>query len=176
MDISSYLLGKKAGSGGGGTDLSEYFVETWTISGANLIQPILKFPDLYIGSNVSNLQNAFKDYTLDVVPKIISNNNNNILYVSNMFLNASKVKKIDLSEFYIPYVQNITAMFRGCYSLEKLDIRTFIFSNFSIYGNLFTNVPTDCEIIVKDDEQKQWVNTNFSSYTNVKTVAEYEAE
>ena len=39
---------------------------------------------------------------------------------------------------------------------------------------MFKSVPTSCLIIVKDDASKEWMSTNFASWTNVKTVAEYE--
>jgi hypothetical protein len=43
-------------------------------------------------------------------------------------------------------------------------------------ASMFDGVPADCLIIVKDDTQKEWLTNAFSQLTNVKTVAEYEAE
>ena len=61
--------------------------------------------------------------------------------------------------------------------LEFLDIRCFILSGItSSVTNALNSVPTSCEIIVKDDTEKAWFNTKFPTYTNVKTVAEYEAQ
>lgn len=46
----------------------------------------------------------------------------------------------------------------------------------SSYVNVFNNVPSNCEIIVKDDTAKKWIFARRSDFTNVKTVVEKEAE
>ena len=65
-------------------------------------------------------------------------------------------------------------MFRACSSLTNLDIRNFDFTNVTSYSNMFTGVPKDCLIIVKDDTAKTWLTSKFTTLTNVKTVAELE--
>ena len=72
-------------------------------------------------------------------------------------------------------------MFSGCKKLMHLDIRNFDFTNVTNYTNMFgglssTRVPSSCLIIVKDDTVKSWITSNFTRWTNVKTVAEYEAQ
>ena len=70
-------------------------------------------------------------------------------------------------------------MFYGCKALQKLDIRNIKVSGLtssSNYSDMFFQVPTSCKIIVMDDACKTWFANKFSSYWNVKTVAEYEAE
>lgn len=72
-------------------------------------------------------------------------------------------------------------MFYNCRALTFLDIRSLTFNNVSSHTNMFgssaSNGPADnCEIVVKDNDAKTWINTNYSRLTNVKTVAEYEAE
>ena len=69
-------------------------------------------------------------------------------------------------------------MFIHCSALMYLDIRNFDFANatkLTNYGNMFTNVPANCEIIVKDDAARDWVLTQRSDFTNIKTVAELES-
>ena len=70
---------------------------------------------------------------------------------------------------------NLSSTFENCSSLTKLDIRRFDFSKASYYSRIFAGIPINCEIIVKDDIAKQWVLAQRSDFTNVKTVAEYEA-
>ena len=65
-------------------------------------------------------------------------------------------------------------MFSGCKVLNHLDIRNFDFTKVTSYQNMFSQVPTDCEIIVKDDTAKTWITSKFTTLTNVKTVAELE--
>ena len=67
-------------------------------------------------------------------------------------------------------------LFSGCSSLQKADIRNMDTSRFNYYTNMLDNVPTTCEIIVGTDTDKSWFATKYASYTNVKTVEEYEAE
>ena len=100
-------------------------------------------------------------------------------------LYIEKVSKID----YICYgLQNVTSIdlrnlqstgsptatwaFYNCKALQHLDIRGL---GGAISGmNMMTNVPTDCEIIVKNATVKAAWNSAYPSYTNVKTVEEYE--
>ena len=41
---------------------------------------------------------------------------------------------------------------------------------------MFFGVPANCLIIVKDETAKAWVLARESDFTNIKTVAEYEAQ
>lgn len=89
----------------------------------------------------------------------------NVVFVSNNLIAPTKTP----------------SMFYNCKKLMHIDLRVFDFTNDNDYINMFgssasNGVPDDCEIIVADDTQKTWINTNFSRLTNVKTVAEYEAE
>jgi hypothetical protein len=63
-------------------------------------------------------------------------------------------------------------MFYYCTSLEKIDIRSMTFDNVTNQNMAFYQVPNDCEIIVKDNTQKEWITSRFTNLTNVKTVAE----
>lgn len=96
----------------------------------------------------------------------------------SMFYNCSNLTEIDMKNIGAG-VNNMNSTFFGCTRLQKLDVRSINFPNVTRYDYIFgsgyqTNVPSNCLIIVKDTASKQWLNTNFSSYTNVKTVAEYE--
>ena len=100
----------------------------------------------------------------------------NITTVETIFSNCSRLESIDLSNFNTTKSINCSSMFSYCTALKHLDMRSFDFSKVSTKTSMFSYVPTDCEIIVADDTQKDWFATNFSTLTNVKTVAELEAE
>ena len=70
----------------------------------------------------------------------------------------------------------MSGVFNGCSSLTSLDIRNFDFAKVTSYSGMFTSVPSNCEIIVKDDTAKEWVLARRSDFVNVKTVVEKEAE
>lgn len=102
----------------------------------------------------------------------LSSINTAINSIERLGYNCRYLKTIDLSS--LPMAYTCSSAFEYCTSLELLDMRSFDFSSISSRTRMFEGVPTDCEIIVKDDTQKEWFTTNYSTLTNVKTVAEYE--
>jgi len=92
----------------------------------------------------------------------------------------AKLTELDLSSFETPALNNTTEMFSQARKLVKIDMRNFDFTGITTFNSMFgtsaSNGPADnCLIIVADQTQKDWLNTNFSRLTNVQTVAEYEA-
>lgn len=109
------------------------------------------------------------------IPKISTNGTMNNLFLNYMFQNCSNVVSLDLSGM-VGTVGRMSYMFSGCSSLTFLDIRGLTMSATSMYTACFNYVPTNCEIIVKDTTEKEWLLSKFTSLTNVKTASEYEAE
>ncbi len=98
-----------------------------------------------------------------------------------MFSGCASLKSLDLSGFYTSNVTNMSNMFYNCKSLVHIDMRNMTFSRVASSTNIFgpsasEGVPDNCEIIVKGDTEKSWITDKFTRLTNVKTVAEYEAE
>lgn len=116
----------------------------------------------YMFNSCSNLTN------LD-----ISNfDTSNVKDMRYMFNSCSNLISLDLSNFDTSNVTNMNSMFDSCRSLQYLDIRNFTFDKVTSYSSMFYRVPVNCEIIVKSDVEKEWVLTQRSDLTNVKTVAE----
>ena len=141
----------------------------------------LKFPTTTCNGTDVSLNSMFESCTNLVNLDLSALHVNNIRVITNMFKGCSKLKNLDIRNFTFSTTTTdarLTEAFRGCSALEHLDMRGFDFANTQIYNknNMMMSVPTSCEIIVKDAANKTWFNTNFSTYTNVKTVAEYEAE
>lgn len=132
------------------------------------------------GTKTMNIANMFKSCS-SLVNLDLSNLDIIANVVQYMFRDCTNLETIDFKNLKLSSTasfNNISGMFYNCSKLSHIDIRSM-----DIVGNRVTssnvmlyNVPTTCEIIVKDDANKTWFNTNYSSYTNVKTVAEYEAE
>ena len=59
-------------------------------------------------------------------------------------------------------------LFCNCTSLQTLDISNFDFTNVTSYSNMFTGVPADCLIYVKNQTAKDWITTKFPTMTNVQ--------
>ena len=163
--------------------------------------PIKKFCGIKCNSNVTSIKHLFNSSLCEEVDvsglnisnitsfegmfmycsKLISVNfgnldTSNITRMSSMFAMCSELRNLDLSNFVTSNVNNMSQMFYGCAKLNLLDIRNFTFSSGLNCSSMFDNVPANCEIIVKSDTEKEWINTNFSRLTNVKTVEEYETE
>lgn len=97
---------------------------------------------------------------------------------SNFLAGSSGYRKvIDLSGLTVSSSPvNLNSAFFGNNRLEFLDIRCFTLSTATSTSGMLQAVPTSCVIVVKDDTEKAWFNTNYPTYTNVMTAAEYEAQ
>ena len=88
-----------------------------------------------------------------------------LLYV---FYGCERLSSLDMSKWK-GNVTNIRQTWQGCTSLQSLDVRNLNFTTATTYTDAFKNVPTNCEIIVKDQDNKDWFATKFPSLTNVHT-------
>jgi surface protein len=89
---------------------------------------------------------------------------------------------VDCKRIKIPGLTGLNGNFvefiTSASGLELLDIRDFLFSqgaSTSIFNPSTTNIPANCTIVVKDATEKTAFTTAWPTYTNVMTVAEYEA-
>ena len=130
-------------------------------------------------SSITNLNSFFMNcISLETVATLDCTSATNM---GDMFYACYNITNIIFSNTNTCTPNNVSNMFSYCNLLEHIDLRDFDFSNTTSYNNMFgrdysTGVPNNCEIIVKDDTQKVWITSKFSRLTNVKTVAEYEAE
>ena len=83
------------------------------------------------------------------------------------FDKCSKLKKLDLSNWDTSGVTNIDIAFRRMTNIEEIDLRNADFSNVTNTDTVFYLTNNNVKIIVKDDIQKNWFNTNFSNLTNI---------
>lgn len=103
-------------------------------------------------------------------------NTSNVFAVNGMFEGCSSLMNVNLAGWDTSNLQYYDAMFRNCTNLRHLDIRSFTFNSNASTWSTFGGVPNSCEIIVKSQTEKAWFASKFANLTNVKTVAEYEAE
>lgn len=96
---------------------------------------------------------------------------------SYMFNGCTSLEELDLSGLQHTNNGNVISMFHNCVNLKKLDIRNWQINKNTTsanYSNIFTNVPADCLIIVKDESCRTWVKARRSAFTNIKLVSELE--
>ena len=124
---------------------------------------------------ITNIDSMFRDCNYLTSVNMDNFNASGVTQPTTLFYGCYTLTSLDLSTMKLGTITSINTMFYNCRALKHLDIRNFDFTSVTNTNNAFYNVPTDCEIIVADDTQKQWFATKFSTLTNVKTVAEYEA-
>ncbi len=135
-------------------------------------------------SNVTDISYMFQYFdTLTQINGIENFNTNNVTTMQDLFKGCNSIQEINLSGFsnLNNKLVRTNGMFNGCNNLRKIDIRNLTFNSITSSANMFGatsnyGIPDNCEIIVKDNTEKNWITSNFSRLTNVKTVAEYEAE
>lgn len=154
-----------------GTDYMYYYTQpdTLDVSGLNT-------------TNVATMRSMFnRSNNQPVLTNIIWGVNfktDKVTDYRSMFAGDNGLQSLDLSHFSCDNANNLSTggMFQNCSALMHLDMRNFEFTKIANFSNMFNGVPDACEIIVKDSTQKTWFSTNFSRFTNVKTVTEYENE
>ena len=99
-------------------------------------------------------------------------NTSKVTNMASMFNLCSSLTNLDLSNFDTSNVDNMNTMFQRCTSLQNLNISNFDFTKVTSYSGMFTNVPKDCYILVKDATAKEWITSKFTNLTNVHYVGE----
>ena len=126
---------------------------------------------------VTTVGNAFYNCEKLLELKFGAFDSSKITAMNSTFKNCYLLKRIDLSSWTsTKKITNMDSTFYSCKALEYLDLRTIDFYFVEKYSYMLNYVPTTCEIIVKDSTSKKFFTNKFSTYTNVKTVAELEAE
>lgn len=128
-------------------------------------------------SNVTTMGTMF--YSCSNLNKLDLSNfdTSNVTSMSSMFQGCANLTNLDLSSFDTSNVIDMGTMFFNCSKLKYLDIRNFVFDKVTNYSLTFYAVPNDCLIIVKSDIERDWILANGGvAFTNIKTVAEYQAE
>lgn len=131
-------------------------------------------------SNVTDMGTTFKYFGRNTGANIkqeldlTSWDTRKVTTMNQMFASAECLQKIDMSTCETPLVADMTEMFYYCPRLQKIDIRKFTFDSVTSSSSMFYNVPSNCLIIVKSQTEKDWVLTQRSDLTNVKTVEEYQ--
>ena len=92
---------------------------------------------------------------------------NKVTSLHGTFDKCSKLKKLDLSNWDTSGVTTLNYTFRNMTNIEEIDLRRADFSNVTSTTSVFYLTNNNVKIIVKDDIQKNWFNTNFSNLTNI---------
>lgn len=123
-------------------------------------------------SNVTSMNGMFvKCYALKELD--LSNfNTSKATDMLNMFQYCTSLTKLNISSFDTSNVTNMNSMFSYNSKLTYIDMRNMTFGSNLLYANsMFYTVPNNATIYVKSNTEKTWLNTNYSSLTNVIAVS-----
>lgn len=137
MDVTSYLLGKNASSGGGG-DTSEYFMDELLNTPSNTAPAtnvlVKRLPTFKVASGITSLASAFYYNTkLEKVDGIT--NTSQVTTTANMFLGCNLLTQVPL--FDTSGVTTCSNMFKNCYALEEVPV--YNLSNVTDASSMFTS-------------------------------------
>ena len=123
-------------------------------------------------SNVTNMNGMFWGCNSLTALDLSNFNTNNVTDMSLMFRGCSSLTTLDLSNFNTSNVTNMNSMFSYNSKLTYIDMRNMTFGSNLLYANsMFYTVPNNATIYVKSNTEKTWLNTNYSSLTNVIAVS-----
>ena len=141
---------------------------------------LYKLPKIIFGENITSMYSMCANAQYVTSIDTSGFETKNVTTIQFCFENCYALTSLDLSHCNFGKLTTTQSCFANCRALMFIDIRTMDLTSLTAYSTMFgssasNGVPDNCEIIVADQTQKDWVNTNFSRLTNVQTVAEYEA-
>ena len=118
-------------------------------------------------SNVTFMDTMFDNCsTLQTVPQLNTGNVTSMGGMFNACTNLVSIPRLDMRK-----ARSVTTMFYNCDSLQSLDLYYLNIDEIHNYSDMLTGVPTNCEIIVKTQAQKDWLLNNVrSDLTNIQVV------
>lgn len=123
---------------------------------------------LMADGDVTVTDGAFKVANKSLEGDLVCDKVEGLTSLNQAFYNCSKLSLIDLSNFETSQVADVSDIFKNDSSLIFLDISNFDFSSVKDYVGMFDSVLGSCEILVKDESAKTWLNTNFPKMIIVK--------
>lgn len=125
-------------------------------------------------SNVTSMRTMFlRNYTLKEL-NLSKFNTSKVTSMNAMFQYCTSLTKLNISSFDTSNVTNMSAIFSYDSKLTYIDMRNMTFGSNLLYANsMFYTVPNNATIYVKSNTEKTWLNTNYSSLTNVIVISNY---
>ena len=123
-------------------------------------------------SNVTNMEEMFSHCESLTGLDLSNFNTSKVTDMLNMFQYCTSLTRLNISSFDTSNVTNMNSMFSYNSKLTYIDMRNMTFGSNLLYANsMFYTVPNNATIYVKSNTEKTWLNTNYSSLTNVIAVS-----
>ncbi len=156
-------------------NFSNVTAHNYFINSCNSLEEI-SFPNVRLNANINCREMFYNSSKLSKVDLSNIASTTNVTNTVYMFYNDAKLTEVNLAGLTSDGLTDMDYMFFQCSSLQKVDVRNFTFSKVVNKTDWLKKVPSSCLFIVKDDTEKNWFATQHAWLTNVKTVAEYQAE
>lgn len=117
-----------------------------------------------------NVNNMMAMFNLCVKLESLDVSNFNTAKVTtmfHMFSSCYELTNLNLSSFTTNALSDMSYMFAGCTKLNVLNISKFDKTNIQNIEYMLSNVPDNCNIIVKDSEHQNWIKTNYPNLNNI---------
>lgn len=123
-------------------------------------------------SNVTSMRTMFlKNYALKEL-NLSNFNTSKVTSMNAMFQYCTSLTKLNISSFNTSNVTNMSAIFSYDSKLTLIDMRNMTFtSKLTDANSMFYSASNNATIYVKSNTEKTWLNTNYSSLTNVIAVS-----
>lgn len=123
-------------------------------------------------SNVTSMRTMFlRNYTLKEL-NLSKFNTSKVTSMNAMFQYCTSLTKLNISSFDTSNVTNMSAIFSYDSKLTLIDMRNMTFtSKLTDANSMFYSASNNATIYVKSNTEKTWLNTNYSSLTNVIAVS-----
>lgn len=115
-------------------------------------------------SKVKDMSWMFKGCSGIVEIDLSNFDTSNVTDMGWMFEGCTSLKSLDLESFNTVGVTDMAYMFDDCSSLILLNIQNFNFSNVTKPANIFSSMPKDASVTVKDKASQDWILALNSTY------------
>ena len=119
-------------------------------------------------SNVTSMNGMFVKCNALKELDLSNFNTSKVTTMLNMFQYCTSLTKLNISGFDTSNVTNMNSIFSYNNKLAYIDMRNMTFGSNLLYANMmFYMVPNNATIYVKNNTEKQWINTNYSNLSNI---------
>lgn len=127
----------------------------------------------WITSSLVNSKGMFLDDTSLTTLKVDKFDTSKVTSMEYMFKNMSSIETLNLSNFIIDNISKtngLNSLFIDDIKLKDLDISNFEFSDGVSHDYMFTNMPDDAKVKVKDCNVARWLDKNLIKNTDLPSA------
>lgn len=146
--------------------VNTYFNTNTTRSNYKYINLEKKNPVFTFTSDTVSLNGMFKECNLKEID-LTGFDFNNVTALPHFCESCTKLEKFSFGNANLTKITDLASFFKNCTSIKEIDISTVEFDNITYKTDMFANIPANCEIIVKNQYERDNVLSIRGDLTNV---------